>query len=207
MKRTILSLIALIPAVVCSETIQQRFASESNMCVRLSQGLGLTTTSNRFDVSDWSTPTNLVIQSVNWIVDETAIDVYDNCRLISLSLSAGTTNITADVRLCDNEETALFSTLLPEVAFSSMDPLRQTPDYLLESGLFGSKLLFRRRTDASCNPPTPDVGRFDYLLGNVSVFVQGPLDLRVFPTALLRAGGVEIPDEPVPQNPEPEPGE
>lgn len=207
MKRTFFFLIALIPAVVCSETIQQRFASESNMCVRLSQGLGLTTTSNRFDVAEWSTPTNLVVQSVNWIVDETAIDVYDNCRLISLSLSSGITNITADVRLCDNSETALFSTLLPEVAFSSMDPLKQTPDYLLESRLSGSRLLFRRREDDSGNPPTPDLGRFDYLFGNVSVFVQGPLDLRVFPTALLRAGGVEIPDEPDPQNPDPEPGD
>ena len=207
MKRTSVVLIALIPAVVCSETIQQRFASESNMYVRLSQGLGLTTTSNRFDVAEWSTPTNLVIQSVNWIVDETAIDAYDNCRLISLSLSAGTTNITADVRLCDDSENALFSTLLPEVAFSSMDPLRQSPDYLLESGLSGSRLLFRRREDDSGNPPAPDVGRFDYLFGNVSVFVHGPLDLRDFPAALLRAGGVEIPDEPAPQNPEPELGE
>ena len=202
--KTVLPLIALFPAIVCAETIQQRFASESNMCVRLSQGMGLTAASNRLEVAGWSTPTNLVIQSVNWVVNEDAIDEYDNCRLISLSLCAGTTNITADVRLCDDSETALFSTLLPEVAFSSMDPLKQIPDYLLETGLSGSKFLFRRRPDDPVNPPAPDVGRFDYLIGNVSVLMQGPLDLRTFPTAILRSGGVNIPDEPEPQDPNPD---
>ena len=166
------------------------------MCIRLVQGLGLTTTSNRFEVAEWSTPTNLVVQSINWTVEENSIDVYDNCRLISLSLFSGSTNITADIRLCGDSATALFSMVLPEVAFSSMDPLKQIPDYLLETGVAGSKFLFRRLTDVPGNPPAPDVGRFDYLFGNVSVFMQGPLDLRTFPTALLRAGGVEIPDEP-----------
>lgn len=171
------------------------------MCSRLVQGLGLTTTSNRFDVLEWSTPTNLIVQSLNWTVEENSIDVYDNCRLISLSLFSGTTNITADIRLCGDSATALFSMVLPEVAFSSMDPLRQISDYLLETDCHGARRLFRRLADDSGNPGDPDLGRFDYLLGNVSVFIQGPLDLRAFPAAILRAGGVDIPDEPEPQDP------
>lgn len=195
MKTTALILIVIFPAVVQSETIQQRFASESNMCARLSQGLGLTTTSNRFDVAQWSTPTNIVVQSIDWNVEENSSTVYDNCRLISLSLFSGATNINADIRLCGDSATALFSMILPEVAFSSMDPLRQIPGYLLETDCSGSCRLFRRLTEDSGNPSAPDLGRFDYLFGNVSVRIQGPLDLRAFPPAILRAGGVEIPDE------------
>ena len=60
MKTTALLLTAMLPPILFAETIQQRFASESNMCARLSQGLGLTAGTNELDVSDWVTPTNQV---------------------------------------------------------------------------------------------------------------------------------------------------
>ena len=196
MKTTALLLTAMLPPILFAETIQQRFASESNMCDRLSQGLGLTAGTNELDVSGWVTPTNVVVQSVDWRIMENEVETYENCRLVSLTLSFGSTNITADVRLCDDSDTALFSMLLPEVAFSSMNPVKRIPHYILETDSSGSQVLFRRREEYSGVPSAPDYGKFDYLFGNVSVYMQGPLDLRDFPVSILRAGGVDVTGDP-----------
>ena len=172
------------------------------MCLRLSRGLGLTPGTNDLDVTGWETPSGVVVESAYWHIVETEVETYENCRLFSLTLSSGQTNATAKLRLCDDPDTALFATLLPEVAFSAMNPLKRIQNYALETDSSGARILFRKREEVAGVPAFPDCGKFDYLLGNASVYMEGPLDLLDFPKSLLRAGGVEISGETEdPENP------
>ena len=86
------------------------------------------------------------------------------------------------------------------IAFSSSSVSSHTNRFVTSTTDSGMVLISEKESGGSLNENNMRV-----CIGNVSVFVEGnqPLAAEI---SILRAGGVDIPDEPAPQNPGPEPG-
>ncbi len=193
MKITTVSIFLI--AVFCqAATIQEQYSSIAAMPQLLLTGLDLPLPTCPANDLQWAAPTNIQFQGGEWIVLEKGRQVFDNCIVTLISLSCGETNVEARINVCDTPATAAFSLVLPYVGFSSMSPLATLDKYGVSTNHFGMVFINHLVPDALSGNPVADVSHSDIVYRNISVSVSGSDISSPLSLAILRAGGVAIPD-------------
>ena len=194
--------LAFLAAQIAAGQESSLFDSEYGRASQLVYALGLGQGSESTNLCTWTLPFSFVSDNGETnVIARTAFSLSDGSIRTGLSYSSPSSSGKACVYACTNHFSALRELLFPTIAFSSSSVSSHTNRFVTSTTDFGMVLISGKESDGSLNENNIRV-----CFGNVAVFVEGDQPL---PTALslLRAGGVDIPDEPVPQNPEPELGE
>lgn len=160
--------------------------------------LGVDLDPDNSETNSWVVPTVFVSknETTNSVLVEKTVPLPSGVRYV-LQCSCSNEASTATVNICTNQASALTELCLPCVAFTSAPVDMIATSYFATNHSSGVVQIWKRENE---NESVLMSWR------NISISFRGS-DPHGRAVALLRAGGVVIPDEPVPQNPEPEPGE
>ena len=160
--------------------------------------LGVALDSAGAQTNSWTEPIVFASQggNTNLVHVEKTVAIPSGIRHV-VRCSYSNESASASVNICTNQVSAMMELCLPCVAFSSAPVDMIASTYSITNAANGITCIMR-------NGDEQETALLAY--HNISIRFQGadPYNRAV---ALLRAGGVAIPDEPVPQNPDPEPGD
>ncbi len=171
--------------------------TEYNAARQFVSCLGVSFDSGTSETNSWATPAFFVCQdeATNSVLVERTVPLPSGIRYV-LQCSRSNETATATVNICTDQASAVTELCLPCVAFASAPVDMIATAYCATNHSSGV-------TQIMTINDKHESALLSYR--NISIRFQGH-DPYVRAVALLRAGGVEIPDEPAPQNPEPESG-
>ena len=194
-----LCLIASLAAQIAVGQESSLFDSEYGKADQLVYALGLGQDSELTNLCTWTLPLFFVSDNGETnVVSRTSFSSSNGSIRTGLSYSSPSSSGKACVYASTNHFAALRELLFPTIAFSSSSVSSHTNKFVASTTDFGMVLISGKEPDGSLNENNIRV-----CIGNVAVFVEGdqPLPSAL---ALLRAGGVDIPDDPPRSSPAPE---
>ena len=172
------------------------FDSEYGRASQLVYALGLGQGSESTNLYTWTLPLFFVSDNGETnVVARTAFSSSDGSIRTGMSYSSPLSSGKACVYACTNHFDALRELLFPTIAFSSSSVSSHTNRFVTSTTDFGMVLISGKESDGSLNGNNIRV-----CIGNVAVFVEGDQPLSTA-LSLLRAGGVDIPEEPLRSSP------
>ncbi len=168
-------------------------ASEYDSAMFFAGFLGLHSTMIATNHFTWGPPASFVSGNItNVLKSQTRFDLQD-CSRFGVDYMGNGHSFSASVCVCSNSTVTLRELCLPLVAYSSAPIDFLADSYVAITNSYGSNCIHRKVNSESIDP------NFVRLChGNIVLSVDGenPMELAL---ALLRAGGVNIPDETQPE--------